>query len=326
LAALPFVKLPSGGGEHHHHDHDHSHGHHHGDEHDHGHHHHGPAPAPTTYAQKGLALAATAAFPAAAAAVNGPAVCVLAQSAVIAASSAAAVSATTVDADYLLGIEEYRGYNLDWLFPLGLVAANALLAHDHRQKNVWRRLGNLGMKPKLKPKWKNSLTSRSRPGMVADGLLGFLHNRNSKFQNPKWNWWPAAAVGLAGLAGVAGKLPGDLPGALDREHRHAHTHHLSQFQAKLGDAKLALSPRPLRKWAWLSPLGAVVAVTLKLAGQPQWAWLGRWAAVEGQVSLQTGFRQGQRPLAETARPRAKSWLVGAGVAAGLWAAARLLRK
>lgn len=283
LAALPFVKLPSGGGHHHHqhdhgHGHDHPHEHHHADEHDHGHHHHhGPAPAPTAYAQKGLALAATAAFPAAAAAVNGPAACVLAQSAVIAASSAAAISATTVDGDTLLGIEEYRGYNLDWLFPLGMVAANAL------------QIG----------KW--------------------------QIANSKIGWGPAMVVGLTALASVAGKLPADLPGTLDREHRHAHTHHLSQFQAKLGDARLALSPRPLRKWALLAPLGAASAAALKQAGLPHWAWLGRWAAVEGQVSLQTGFRQGQRSLADTARPRAQSWLLGAGIAAGVWLAARLLR-
>ncbi len=279
LAALPFVKLPSGGG--HHHDHGHSHGHQHGDdhEHDHHHHHHGPAPAPTAYAQKGLALAATAAFPAAAAAINGPdAACVLAQSAIVAASGAAVISATTVDGDYLLGIEEYRGYNLDWLFPLSLVAANALLTGA---------------------------------------------NRNSQFANRKFGWLPATAVGLAGLVSIAGKLPADLPGTLDREHRHAHTHHLSQFQAKLGDAKMTLSPRPLRKWSLLAPLGSVAASLLR---GTRWGWLGRWAAVEGQVSLQTGFRQGQRPLAETAPPRAQSWLLGAGIAAGVWLAARLLRR
>ena len=319
LAALPFVKLPSGGGSHHHHDHDHNHNH----TYAHHHHHHGPAPTPTAYAQKGLALAATAAFPAAAAAINGPdAACVLAQSAIVAAGSAAAVSATTVEGDYLLGIEEYRGYNLDWLFPLSLVAANALFANYESLEKFLPGLEDWGKKNK----GKNFLISKFLSGIIEKNFFGRPSNRKSKIVNPKSTWLPAALVGLAGLANIVGKLPADLPAALDREHRHAHTHHLSQFQAKLGDAKMALSPRPLRKWSLLAPLGSVSAMLLRQAGRPQLAWLGRWAAVEGQISLQTGFRQGQRPLGQTAQLRLRSWLLGAAMAAGAWATFQLLRR
>lgn len=273
LGGLPLLKFSgSNGHQHHHAEHGHSH-HHHSHNHDH---HHGPAPATTAYAQKGLALAATAVFPAATAAITGPnAAGVLAQSALVTAAGAAAVSATTVDPDYLLGVEEYRGWNLDWLFSLGLVAAASVF------------------------------NGNTQPA-----------TRNTQ---QVLRWLPIAVVGLAGLS-IAGKLPADLPASLDREHRHSHTHHLSALQQQLGDAKMALSPRPLRKWSLLTPLGAVGAALLRQIGRPDLAPLARWAAVEGQVATLTGFRQGQRPLAVTARGRARSWLLGAGLAAALWAA------
>lgn len=279
LGGLPLLKFSAGGGHHHHDEHGHSH-HHHSHDHDH---HHGPAPAATAYAQKGLALAATALFPAATAAINGPnAAGVLAQSALVTAAGAMTVSATTVDPDYLLGVEEYRGWNLDWLFPLGLVAANAVLVNS----------------------------------IHPDG-------DKSKIQNLKSMW--LALAGMV-LADFLGKLPADLPASLDREHRHSHTHHLSALQQQLGDAKMALSPQPLRKWSLLTPLGAVGAALLRQIGRPDLAPLARWAAVEGQVATLTGFRQGQRPLAVTARGRARSWLLGAGLAAAVWAAVRIWRR
>lgn len=275
LGGLPLIKWPAGQQpDHHPHPHHPEHDHAHHDHHHHKHH-HGPAPAPTAYAQKGVALAAAMAFPAATAAINGPdAACVLAQSGLISAAGAAALGVTTVDTDYLLGIEEYRGWNLDWLVPLGLAAVGSLF---------------------------KAMTAKPMP-----------ENRTA------FSWLPLAGAALAGLAGLAGKLPADLPGALDREHGHAHTHHLSKFQQKLGDAKMVLSPRPLRKWAFLAPLGAVGRLIFKQTGHGTLAPWAALAAAAGQVATLTGFRQGQRPLDLTTRRRSKSWFIGAVLAGMMW--------
>jgi hypothetical protein len=290
LAGLPYLKTGSGhqlhgysddyghshpDDDYHHQGHGHPHGDHHHDHHHHEHehgHHHGPAPAATAYAQKGLALAATIAFPAATAAISGPNMaCVLAQAALVSAAGAVVVSATTVEADYLLGIEEYRGYNLDWLLPLGLVLGSG---------------------------W----------------LKGETGGTSS------WPWLVPVGGGLAVWQNLRGAMSPDWPATFDREHRHAHTHHLSQFQAGLGDARMALAPRPLRKWAMLTPLGLMGAVGLKHIDQPELAALALAAASAGQVALLTGFRQGQRPLAQAVRGRSRSWAMGAGLALLGWAA------
>lgn len=306
LAGLPFVgKLRLGRrGHHHHHDHhhhDHDDHHHHHHDHDHHHHHdhdhdhdhdHSPAMA-TAYAQKGLALAATVVFPAAAVAgadEAGP-LAAAAHTLAVGAAGATAVAATTVDADYLLGIEEYRGYNLDWLLPLGWAAGAGLIGRESKKPQALRWL---------------------RP------LIG--QKRKSKLpQFPGWGRsWPLAGVALAGIANLLGKLPADLPAALDYEHRHAHTHHLSEFQQKLGDLKMALSPRPLRKWALLAPLGVVAAAIFKRRGQDNLATVALTAGAAGHVAGLAGFRQGQRPLEKTARERAKSWATGALLAGIVW--------
>jgi len=271
LSALPFVEPPPAPEQHHHDDHHHHH--HHGDEshhHDHEHshphhHHHGPAPAATAYAQKGLALAASVAFPAAALTLRGPGEwCLLGQGAWLGAAGAASLAATTVDSDVLLGIEEFRGGGLDWLLPLGLAAFAGARVSD-----------------------------RSR-----------------------WLLLPAALVAARAL----GKLPADVPARLDREHRHAHTHHLSAFQQKLGDAQMALSPRPLRKWTLLAPLGLAGA-----AGGGPLAPLFLLASAVGHSALLAGFRHGPRPLADTLRGRARGWAVGASLAAGLWLGGKLIK-
>jgi hypothetical protein len=266
----------------HHHSHDHQHhGHHARDHHhhdEHPHHHHGPAPASTTYIQKGLALAATAAFPAATAAIKGPdPACVLSQGLLLSVAGAAAVGATTVEADYLAGIEEYRGYNLDWLFPLGLTAG-----------------------------------------------AGALSARSS--MSPLVRWLPLTGIGIMGLRSLVGNLSGDVPATLDREHRHAHTHHLSQFQAKVGDLKLAASPRPLRKWSMLAPMGLVAALIFRQTDRSALVTAAEMTAAAGQVATLTGFRQGQRPLPHTVRGRLEGWLLGTVIAAGMWGVARLFTR
>jgi hypothetical protein len=201
----------------------------------------------------------------------------MAQALAISAAGTAALSATTAETDYLLGIEDYRGYNLDWLVPMGLAAATAL------------------------------------PEILNPRPTG-----QSKIENQKslWRWLPLAGVALAALRSFNSQA--DAPAALDREHRHAHTHHLSAFQRGLGDSKMALSPKPLRKWALLAPLGVVGASILKQNKQDELAALALTAAAAGQVATLTGFRNGQRPLLKTLEGRAKGWAIGAALAGVFW--------
>jgi hypothetical protein len=262
--------------EHHHHEHPHDHDH----DYDHGHS-HGSAPA-TAYAPKGLALAASLAYPGAAIALAGAdSVRALGQTLAVSAAGAAALSATTAESDYLLGVEAYRGYHLDWLIPLALAASTTVPESLQRQGS--------------------SLKLRS--------LLG---------------WLPLAGVVVAALRRHGEAR--DLTASLDREHRHAHTHHLSAFQRQVGDIKLALSPRPLRKWALLAPLGVAAASILKQHRQNDLAAVALSAAAIGEVAILAGFRNGQRPLLKTAAGRARSWAVGALLAGVVWLIFSLFKK
>ncbi|MCB0153796.1 MAG: hypothetical protein KDF65_03295 [Anaerolineae bacterium] len=308
LSSLPFLEQLKAGnddGHHHHHD-DHDHGHHHHADHDHHHDHehghsHGPAPA-TAYASKGIALAAAVAYPAAALAVDGDSpLGALARSLALSASGAATLGASVADIDYALNIEPYRGYHLDWLLPLGLAAASSLVPTP--QKN----------EPLSLPQ---RLLHRLNPKSPTQ-------NPKSKIQNPQspWRWLPLAGVALAALTSFKA---GDPLAGLDREHRHSHTHHLSAFQRLLGDSKMALNAKPLRKWALLAPLGAVGAVLLKRHGRTDLAGAALTAAAAGQVATLSGFRNGQRPLLTTLEGRAKGWAVGAGLALVIWLVTALL--
>ncbi|MEW5957526.1 MAG: DUF5693 family protein [Chloroflexota bacterium] len=293
LTALPFLEQARAGHGHHHHrhddhhhEHDHHHPHDHDHEHEHDHHHHHEPRSMTAYAPKGLALAATVAFPAATASPGegGPLVA-LAQTLAVSAAGAAALTAITAEPDYVQGIEEYRGYNLDWLLPLGLAALPGILPSDSR----------------------------------------FTPHHNSSLR--LWRWLPLAGVLLVALRHftAAGRAADPLA-ALDREHRHAHTHHLSAFQAALGDAQMRLSCRPLRKGAFLAPLGAVTAILLKRTGQAEASAAALIAAAGGQVAVLAGFRNGQRPVLKTLAGRAGSWALGALLALGVWLAAHLLAR
>ncbi len=275
----------------HEHPHDHEYGHHHDHkhEHDHGHSHSHNHDSATAYAPKGLALAATVLYPAAVTALNeaGP-LGALAQALAVSLAGTVALSATTAETDYLLGIEDYRGYNLDWLIPMGLAAATAL------------------------------------PGLINRES----HQRHAdEIQNPKsiLPWLPLAGLALVALPGLSSRAGSDAPAALDREHRHAHTHHLSAFQRGLGDSKMALSPKPLRKWTLLAPLGAVGAAILKQNRQDELAALALTAAAAGQVATLTGFRNSQRPLLKTLEGRARGWAIGAVLAGVFWLVFSLFR-
>jgi hypothetical protein len=304
LTGLPYLEASlSGQGHHHHHDgndhhhHHHDHDHSHNHVHDHHHHDHGhDRTSATTYASKGLSLAATVAYPAAGLTFNGcgPAAA-LAHSLAVAGAGAVALTAATTDQDYAMAIEEYRGYNLDWLIPLSLAALTGLFPPNNpKHLHPWRCL----------------------PGQVSK-----IQNPKSKIQNPKskiWPWLPLAGLGLVGLTQLAGGSGRDWPAWLDREHRHAHTHHLSAFQRHLGDIRLAISGRPLRKWSFWAPLGAVAAALFKQRGPQQAATAATTAAAAGHVASLAGFRNGQRPILKTVEGRARGWIVGLVLAGIVW--------
>jgi hypothetical protein len=132
-------------------------------------------------------------------------------------------------------------------------------------------------------------------------------------------------VALAVFKNLSGPANPDAPAALDREHRHAHTHHLSAFQRSLGDSKMALSPQPLRKWSLLAPLGLVSGSILKQNKQDGLAAIALTAAAAGQVATLTGFRNGQRPLLKTLEGRAKGWAIGVVLAGLFWFVFSLFR-
>jgi hypothetical protein len=135
-----------------------------------------------------------------------------------------------------------------------------------------------------------------------------------------WRWLPLVGLALAGLKNVGG--PDPLP-RLDREHRHSHTHHLSAFQRLAGDGKMALAPKPLRKWAALAPLGAVGAALFKRKGRDDLAAAALTVAAAGQVATLAGFRNAQRPVLKTTEGRVRGWAIGLIVAALLWLVASL---
>jgi hypothetical protein len=109
----------------------------------------------------------------------------------------------------------------------------------------------------------------------------------------------AAGVGAGLVLTKAGLLPPDPFAALDVEHRAEHTHHLSRAQAAIGDASMALSPQPLRKWT--VPTVAAQAVAA-LAPGPS-AGVAAVAAALGEIAFLAGFRQAARPLGRTVTDR-----------------------
>ena len=273
LMGLPFLEQAKARTEHHHH-HDH---HDHDHEHEHGHV-HSPAPA-TAYAPKGIALTTAVAYPAAVVTGNGAGpITTLTRTLALTMAGATALNATTTDPDYVMGIESYRGYNLDWLLPMGFAACSTLL------------------------------TSRGK------GL-----------KSP-WRWLPLAGVVLATLKNLGTGSRSDVLALFDREHPHAHTHHLSAFQRAAGDGKMALSSRPLRKWSLLAPLGAVGAALLKEKGQDDLAAVALTAAAAGEAAVLAGFRNGQRPLLKTLEGRAKGLAIGATLAGIAWGVTWLFNK
>jgi hypothetical protein len=92
-----------------------------------------------------------------------------------------------------------------------------------------------------------------------------------------------------------GLLPSDPLAALDVEHITEHTHHLSRAQAAIGDASMALSLQPLRKWTLPTLASQAIAAFAPIPA----AGLATVTAALGEAAFLTGFRQAARPLSRT---------------------------
>lgn len=123
--------------------------------------------------------------------------------------------------------------------------------------------------------------------------------------------WAASLLILTLPLLLRSRLPVDPIDALDREHPSGHTHHLSAVQRTLGDARMGVSPQPLRKWAGLSLLW--LACTCLPAGSPARAFTGL-AATAGAIATAGTLRQTSRPIALSLAQAARSWALTAPVA------------
>ena len=103
------------------------------------------------------------------------------------------------------------------------------------------------------------------------------------------------------------RLPADPLDLLDREHPSGHTHHLSAAQRALGDARMAASPQPLRKWAGLATLWLVYAA---LPADQQHSTLGSalgLAATAGAIATAATLHNPSRPIALSLAQVTRSW-------------------
>ncbi|MGH2524184.1 MAG: DUF5693 family protein, partial [Anaerolineales bacterium] len=114
-----------------------------------------------------------------------------------------------------------------------------------------------------------------------------------------------AALGLGWYA--SRKFSPDILGALDRDLPAGHTHHLSAAQRMIGDALIALGPRPGRKWAGAGLAGLIAASAFRRAGHKDLALAASLAGALGNAMMLAAFRKPERPLAETLPMVGKSW-------------------
>ncbi len=265
--ALPYLEQsrnqaaatrPAHSHDHDHHNHNHDHDHDHSDL---------AALYPPSYAPKLLALGLTTLTPVAGmTAVEQAGFFGWLSSLVYQASSSAALAAVTSGQDYQLRIEEYKGFNLDWLVPLTAVA--------------WQ----IPQKP------------------VRAGVL----------------------AALAGAWLLTRRQNVDVLALLDPGYAEGHTHHISAAMAALGDAQMALGPKPARKWTGLAAAGWAASDVLAGYGRIPESLAASALGVSGSALGLAGFRRPERALEETLRLAAPSFSVGTAVGLLLYASRRLL--
>jgi hypothetical protein len=138
----------------------------------------------------------------------------------------------------------------------------------------------------------------------------------------RWKWLSLAALGAAWLA-VRSRAP-DLLGQLDQDLPAAHTHHLSAAQRVLGDAMIALGPRPGRKWAGLGLAGLGASSLLGQLGHDELATAAALLATMANAMMLAAFRRPERPLDLTLAGVGRSLAAGGAAGALLSAVARFI--
>jgi len=136
----------------------------------------------------------------------------------------------------------------------------------------------------------------------------------------RWRWISLAAIGGAWLA-LRARRP-DLLGQLDQDLPAGHTHHLSAAQRMVGDAVIALGPRPGRKWAGLGLAGLGAASLLQSSGHDGLAAAAALGATFANALMLAAFRRPERPLEMTLSGVGRSLGAGGVVGAGLEMAAQ----
>ncbi len=135
--------------------------------------------------------------------------------------------------------------------------------------------------------------------------------------DPKLKLAALAALGLGWYA--ANKVSPDVLSQIDKDLPAGHTHHLSAAQRLIGDALIALGPRPGRKWAGLGLAGLGAARFFRRKGdrqgRPDMALAAALVGIVGNALMLAAFRRPERPLAETLPMVGRSW--GWGGAVGL---------
>jgi hypothetical protein len=125
--------------------------------------------------------------------------------------------------------------------------------------------------------------------------------------DPKGKIFALMALGVAWFA--VNRLSPDVLGEFDQDLPAGHTHHLSAAQRIIGDALMALGPRPGRKWAGLGLAGLGVARALRPPGASH-SLPAALVGAMGNALMLAAFRKPERPLAETLPMVAKSWAWG----------------
>jgi hypothetical protein len=130
--------------------------------------------------------------------------------------------------------------------------------------------------------------------------------------DPRLRWLLVAAVSGAWM--LARTRTPDLLALLDRDLPAGHTHHLSAAQRLVGDALIALGPRPGRKWAGLGLAAVACAGLLRRRGRTGLALAASLTAGFANALALAAFRQPERPLARTL-PEVTRSLAAGGTAA-----------
>jgi hypothetical protein len=123
----------------------------------------------------------------------------------------------------------------------------------------------------------------------------------------------AALAGILAAWRLANQRGLDPLAQFDPAHAEGHTHHLSAAARFLGDAQIALGPKPARKWAGLGAAGTSLSLILPKEIAPLAAAVGALGSALGLV----GFRRAERSITLTGREALQSF--GVGIGAGVLA-------